>query len=132
MSNYSADSFGLTIGNSNFIGYARNLLVSTSEVHIPLIGIGLDSPQGLYGTAVSGSLIFRLDSPLPSTVTGALSVYIKNFTTGWVVGYVTIGAGGVDGSVETTNMPVSDGDQVALVLVTTGGSAVLPFCSWVI
>lgn len=116
---------------SAFFGYVKNLFVDTTEVHVPLIGSGLDTPLVLYDvTSVGGHLLVRLTSPLDSNITGNLKVYVKNLTTSGILGYINIGAGGQEGYVNTSSVAVNNGDQVALVIVSTAGSGFVPFLSW--
>lgn len=127
---YSADSLGLASG-SDFTGYVKNLFVDTSEVHVPLIGAGLSYPLNLYGiNTVGGKLIVRLSEGVPSGITGNLKAYVKNFTASTILGYVLLSSGGTNGEVSTDSISVNNGDQVALVIVSTAGSGFVPFISW--
>lgn len=127
---YSTESLGLASGSA-FFGYVKNLFVDTTEIHVPLIGSGLNTPLVIYDVAsFGGHLLVRLTSPLDSNITGALKIYVKNLTTGGILGYLNIGAGGQEGVLNSSSVAVNNGDQVAIVIVSTGGSGFVPFLSW--
>lgn len=135
MSNYSAESFGFFDG-SKFFGWAKNLYVSTTQVNIPLIGIGLDTPFALYGiSSIPNHVTYRVTSPLPDSLSGYyLNAQIYSLTAGSGEGYTaqTSDGGSYATSSVGSDISVNSGDQFALSFVTTGGSATLPFVSWII
>jgi hypothetical protein len=127
---YTAEMLGLST-SGDFIGYLKNVYVDTTAIQVPLIGTSLTFPLNLYGTTgVGGVINIRLTSPLDSGITGYLKFSVVNLTTSAILGYVYIAAGEQNGSVSTTALSVSSGDQVALTIVSTEGSGFVPFISW--
>lgn len=114
MSNYTAESFGFISNNgSNFFGYARNITVDSSLLYIPLLGVGLDTPLNLNGVSgIPGEGIIRLVSPVPSSITGYVHLYVENLTTSSVDFNVFLSPGATDGSFSGSGISVSGGDQV--------------------
>lgn len=134
MSNYSSETLGFIVGSANLVGYAKNLFVSTTEVLIPLIGENLGAPNNLHGFSVLGSVIINLSEQVPDTITtdgstDAIILAVKNITQSAVLGHIVIGVGGISGSANGS-LSINSGDQVALSVVATGGSARLPFLTW--
>lgn len=129
-------SFGL-ISQGAFLGYAEDIQVGTSDVSVPLFGIGLSSPSNIYDLAITTlgggptKFAINLNAPLPSGA-GTLTANIKNVTTSTLLysGGVTIASGSASGSINTSRLTINSGDQVVLLFKVSGSSVLIPQIFW--
>ena len=127
---YATEHLALTTGG-DFVGYLKNFFLDTDGIQVPLLGSGLNTPLTISGiTSIGGVLRVRVTGDVPASITGNVKVSVKNLTTSAILGYANIGSGTAYAQVSTTAITVSDGDQVALEIVSTAGSGYIPFLSW--
>jgi hypothetical protein len=119
---------GWNTNGSIAFGFASELVVSSTQIQIPAVGIGVLSDGVLYEHGVSASnLRIWLESPLSSTLT----IDLKNVTTNNTLtgGSMTISAGGLT-AYYSGSLVASQNDQLVILLTVSGSEEVLQGISW--
>jgi len=121
---------GWNTNGGTIFGFASEFKVSSSQIQVPVTGIGfLSAGKILDHSAGASNLRIRLESPLASTLT----IDLKNLTTGNTLtgGGMTISAGSLT-AFWSGSLSVSQNDQLMLLLSVSGSDEILQGIHWFI
>lgn len=121
--------FGFYASDNQRYGFAANLELSSSDIQVPIVGIGLSASGQLFSSGGGQSGFQILAEGIPSSL-GNVYVRVKNLTTGQVIGPATLSS--------TTTFQNNGGsfsssfntyDQVVL-LIHSDNPGTLPSIMW--
>lgn len=125
----SSVGFGFYNTTGEFQGFATNLDLSSSDIQVPLFGVGLDSSGALRTGQGHGSGLQVLSENIPSSL-GNVYVHIKNLTTGESIGSVTLSSStSYQNTGASFSSSLNSGDRLVL-LIHSDNPGTLPWIMW--